>query len=86
MSLDEIAETYLGDVDLILTEGYKSGPKMKIEVSRRQTSQQLISSPPELMAVVADQQFDIITPHFNLDDASGVADLIEEGLLIAQRG
>ena len=84
MPLDEIVESYLGDVDLVLTEGYKSGPKMKIEISRRERTQQLVSSPQDLIAIVADQRFDITIPQFDLADACGVADLIEERFLGAQ--
>ncbi len=32
--LDELREKYIDDVDLILTEGYKSGDKAKIEIFR----------------------------------------------------
>ncbi len=81
MDLDEIAQAYLQDVDLILTEGYKSGPKMKIEVSRGQRSRHLISSREELIAIVADQSFDVPIPQFDLDDVAGVADLLKEWLL-----
>jgi len=86
MGLDEIAEAYLGDVDLVLTEGYKSGPKMKIEVSRRERSQELISPIEELIAIVTDQTFDIRVPQFDLDDVTGIADLIEQRFLTGQSG
>ncbi len=77
MGLDEIAQAYLHDVDLILTEGYKSGPKMKIEVSRRKRSHELISPVAELIAVVTDQTFDVPVPRFDLDDVGGIADFLE---------
>jgi len=86
MGLDEIAEAYLGDVDLVLTEGYKSGPKMKIEVSRRERSQELISPIEELIAIVTDQTFDIRVPQFDLDDVTRIADLLEERFLTRQSG
>jgi molybdopterin-guanine dinucleotide biosynthesis protein B len=76
MGLDEIAQSYLGDVDLVLTEGYKSGPKVKIEVSRRERSRRLVSAPEDLMAVVADHSFEVPVPQFGLDDVAGVADLL----------
>jgi molybdopterin-guanine dinucleotide biosynthesis protein B len=77
MGLDEIAQAYLHNVDLILTEGYKSGPKMKIEVSRRKRSHELISAVAELIAVVTDQTFDVPVPRFDLDDVGGIADFLE---------
>lgn len=81
LGLDEIAEAYLRDVDLILTEGYKSGLKMKIEVSRKERSQELISPVGELLAIVADQEFDIRVPQFGLDDVGGLVELLEERVL-----
>ncbi len=81
LGLDEIAEAYLRDVDLILTEGYKSGLKMKIEVSRKERSQELISPVGELLAIVADQEFDIRVPQFGLDDVGGIVELLEERVL-----
>ncbi len=77
MGLDQIAQAYLHDVDLILTEGYKSGPKMKIEVSRRKRSHELISPVAELIAVVTDQTFDVPVPRFDLDDVGGIVDFLE---------
>lgn len=85
MTLDHIVESYLQDVDLVVTEGYKSGAKLKIEVSRRERSREMISSPQELIAVVSDQRFEISVPQFDLDDATAVADLIEERFLRPRR-
>jgi len=85
MTLDHIVEAYLQDMDLVVTEGYKSGAKLKIEVSRQQRSREMISSPQELIAVVSDQRFEISVPQFDLDDATAVADLIEERFLRPSR-
>jgi molybdopterin-guanine dinucleotide biosynthesis protein B len=81
MPLLELA-AQMPDVDIILTEGYKRGPAPKIEVSRRERSTSLICSPAELIAVVSDQHFDLPIPQYGLDDAVGVADLIEERFLM----
>jgi len=75
MPLDDIA-CYVQDVDLIITEGYKRGDKPKIEISRRTRSSELICSEQELIAIVTDQRFPLNVPHFDLDDAAGVADLL----------
>ena len=80
MPLDEIAG-YLPGVDIIITEGYKRGDKPKIEVSRRARSTDLICDPEELIAIVADQAFPLNVPHFALEDATGVANLLEEKFL-----
>lgn len=81
MPIDQIVQAYLRDVDLVITEGYKSGPNMKIEVSRSERTHQLVSPPEDLIAVVADQSFDLDVPQFGLDDVRGVADVIAERFL-----
>ncbi len=84
MSLDQIAEL-VSDVDLILTEGYKRGDKPKIEVSRRERSSELICAEEELVAIATDQPFAVNVPQFDLDDAVGIIDLLEEKFLKANR-
>jgi molybdopterin-guanine dinucleotide biosynthesis protein B len=86
MTLDALVSTYLQDMDLVITEGYKTGPKKKIEVSRRERSQHLVSPAQDLIAIVTDQSFDLRVPHFGLDDAEAVADLLEEDVLRRDRG
>ena len=76
MSVDEIA-ALMGDVDLILTEGYKSAHKPKIEVSRREQGTDLVSPRHELISVVSDHPIDLDVPRFGLADASSVATLLE---------
>ncbi|MGQ9627279.1 MAG: molybdopterin-guanine dinucleotide biosynthesis protein B [Anaerolineae bacterium] len=80
MSLDEIAALLdsFGEVDIILTEGYKRGDRPKIEVSRRERSRELLCSEEELLAIATDQPFPLDVPQFSLDDAAGIVDLLEE--------
>ena len=80
MPLGEIA-ALLTDVDIILTEGYKRGDAPKIEVSRRERGEELLCTPDELAAIVADQPFDLDVPQFGLDDAAGIVDLLKERFL-----
>ncbi len=77
LSLDEIAAEF-SDVDIILAEGYRRGDKPKVEVLRRAISSELLCRPTELIALVADQRFDVDVPQFGLDDAAGLADRIEQ--------
>jgi hypoxanthine phosphoribosyltransferase len=81
MDLDDIVQAYLGDVQLVITEGYKSGPKKKIEVSRKETGHALVSPTEDLIAVVADQRFDLDVPQFDLENVAGVASLLERRVL-----
>jgi molybdopterin-guanine dinucleotide biosynthesis protein B len=77
-SLDDLVSMVSGRVDIVLTEGYRRAAKAKIEVSRQETGSELVAPPEDLLALVTDQEFDLDVPHFGLDDASGIADLLEQ--------
>ncbi len=81
MTPDEIAVYLHGDVDLILTEGYKRGDKPKIEISRSEVSRELLCTEDELVALVTDQHFNMAVPQFGLEDVEGVASLLERDIL-----
>ena len=76
-TLADVATALGSEYDVILTEGYRRSATPKIEVSRRIVADELICQEQELIAVVSDQTFHLAVPHFNLDDAPGVADLLE---------
>ncbi len=82
-SLEELL-AYMGDVDLVLTEGYKSGDRPKIEVSRQARGQELLCQEEELLALVTDQPFDLDVPQFEHSDVAGLADLIEKEYLMGR--
>lgn len=77
MSLDQVTELLI-NVDIILVEGYKRSTKPKIEIHRMAHSRELLSAPEELIAVVSDTTWNIGVPSFDLEDASGVADMLVE--------
>ncbi len=79
-TVDEIVAA-MPKLDIIVTEGYKHEGKPKIEVFRRAVVSELISDPSELLALVTDQRLPLPVPQFDLEDAAGVADLIEQRLL-----
>ena len=81
MPLPELVDRYLGDVDLVLAEGYKRGDQLKIELCRAARSTELICTPQELIAVISDLRFELECPHFGLEDVEGVADLLETRFL-----
>lgn len=83
MALDEIVGL-MGDVDLVITEGYKRGDKPKIEVSRLARGTELICQPEELIGIMADYPVSMPVPQFGLEDAAGVVDLLER--LYLQQG
>jgi molybdopterin-guanine dinucleotide biosynthesis adapter protein len=76
MPLDQIVRL-MGDVDLVITEGYKRGDKPKIEVTRRERGTELLCQPEELIGIMADYPVDMPVPQFALDDAAGIVNLLE---------
>lgn len=76
LPLDDIAQL-MGDVDLIITEGYKQGDKPKIEITRQERGTELLCQPEELIGIMADYPVDLPVPQFSLEDAAGVVDLLE---------
>jgi len=80
-TLEEITRLLKEDYDLVLAEGFKQSKAPKIEVHRGEDEAELICSPRELLAVVADKPRDISVPQYPLDDIAGLVDLIEERFL-----
>lgn len=82
-SLEELCG-FLGDLDLIITEGYKRESMPKIEVFRREAHDApLFVGHKELEAFVTDSDLDQDpgVPCFRLDDAGPLADFIENHFL-----
>jgi molybdopterin-guanine dinucleotide biosynthesis protein B len=81
-TLDAIAHLALFEVDLILTEGFKSGPMPKIEVNRAAQEMPLLCGPADnLVAVVTDRDLTLPIPRFSLDAVRPLADFIEQEFL-----
>jgi len=81
-TLEEIVEA-AGEVDIVITEGFKRAGSARIEVSRLGRSDEIISTPDELFALVTDNSelsFEGV-PVFDLNDIAGVTDLIERTFL-----
>jgi molybdopterin-guanine dinucleotide biosynthesis protein B len=82
LTIDAVIAAYFSEEDLVLTEGYKGGNKAKIEVCRKEVqSEPLCSQEDRLLAVVSDFAVSLDVPHFELEDISGIADLIENRFL-----
>jgi molybdopterin-guanine dinucleotide biosynthesis protein B len=75
MILDHVTKL-IGDVDIILVEGYKRSDKPKIEIQRMACSRELMCAPEELIAVVSDGEWNVGVPLFDLEDAAGVAEML----------
>ncbi len=68
----------VGDMDLVLREGFKGVGGERIEVFRSGVSGErpLCMSDRSFLALVSDRPYDAGIPWFPLDDAQGVADLL----------
>ena len=80
-TLESLLE-YFGDLDLVITEGYKGAHQPKIEVVRAaRHDDALLRQDSHLVAVVTDSNFKIDLPVFGLEDIDHLADFIEENYL-----
>lgn len=75
-SLDEIIDAAFGNVDIVLTEGYKRGSYPKIEVHREARSRELLCSGNELLAVATDENLSVNVPQFHIDDTASIAEFL----------
>ena len=85
LSLEETVANYFQDVDLVLTEGYKKSAMPKIEVHRAARNERLLCRDAEhdetLIAVASDSDLDVDVPLFDINDAQGLCNLIEDRYL-----
>ncbi len=81
-SLEEIRDKYIKNADVILAEGYKGNPFPKIEVFRSELKRELLcGSEDNLLAIASDVRLDADVPCFDINDAKGLTDLIENKFL-----
>jgi molybdopterin-guanine dinucleotide biosynthesis protein B len=79
-SLDDVINK-IQNVDIIITEGYKSKNKPKLEVFRKEASEELYSKDEELFCIVTDKHFDKNIPQFDFSQVKEITDLIEDKFL-----
>jgi len=76
-------QNFFGDLDLVITEGYKKENKPKIEVVRAaRHADALLTEDRHLVAVVTDLDLILEVPVFGLEDIDQLADFIEEKYLL----
>lgn len=79
---ERIIASYLSDVDVVVTEGFKKSAFPKIEVIRKANSTRPVCArDKKLMAFAADFKVSSKFPVFKLDDYKGVATLIEKEII-----
>ena len=83
-TIDDIIP-FIKNVDMILTEGFKQEQKPQIEVNCQCQDIACIGKKGNTIAVVADHLLYNEIPHFGLEDAEGVANLLEN-MITSERG
>jgi len=81
LTLDDLVGRLDDGADIVLTEGYKSAAKPKIEVVRAARSAEPVCTAEELLALATDMDTGLAVPTFHIDDHEGICDLIEETFL-----
>jgi len=83
--IEELIATYFGDVDVILTEGFKKSGLPKIEVHRAERSPTLIcrgeEHDPSLLAVASDEPLELDVPVLDLNNPTEVVDFVEKNII-----
>ena len=77
--LDELIATYLSEYDLVITEGFSSADKPKIEVVRAERGS--ICGEADLLATVGPVPPGMGVPHFDWNDISGITQFIIDSCL-----
>jgi molybdopterin-guanine dinucleotide biosynthesis protein B len=82
LTLAEIRDRFVLDVDLIISEGFKKDLHPKIEVFRKGVRDALLCTRDDnLVAVAADCPVDTDVPVIDLEDVASMANLIEKGVM-----
>ena len=87
LSLDDLANRFIQGADIIIAEGFKRDKHPKIEVFRKAIHPHPLA--PELenmIAVVSDCPLSLDIPCMDFNDIKGIADVIEERIILTQHG
>lgn len=84
--IQELADRFIHDVDIILVEGFKENPFPKIEVSLAAANHSLMCAKDgTLLAVASDRPLDDMNvPCYDINDVTSMADLIERRFNLAR--
>jgi molybdopterin-guanine dinucleotide biosynthesis protein B len=81
-SVEEHVTHYFAGMDLVITEGYKTGPMPKIEVFRKEVSASpLDNRDTTWVAFVTDATLDSDLPQFSCGDISGLASFLVDSFI-----
>lgn len=80
--LQELVDTYYGDMDLVITEGYKQAGKTQVEVFQKaKYDEPMYRGETNVIAILSDTPLDLGIPCHGLNDYLPVADMVQELLL-----
>ena len=74
----QLIDDYLGDLDLVLVEGWQSSELPRIEVHRPELGRPLMTPVPQLIAVAANGPVGVNVPVLDLDDPAAILTFIRE--------
>lgn len=81
-TLDELI-SLITDVDIIITEGYKSEDKPKIEVFRKANDKPRVKGIEDtIVAVISDDEITTRVPCFSFNDIKNIVSFIENGYVL----
>ena len=84
--VQELANLYFSDMDLVLTEGYKKEPNPKVEIFRSAVHSEPLPDPEgNLIARMSDVETDTNILHFGLDESRALAQFIAEKIIMTAR-
>lgn len=83
--LEELLKPFQGEVDIVLTEGFKQSSLPKVELHRSELNRSLLSrgehDDPTLIGIASDSRLDIDVPCFDINDPGPLVTFIEERFL-----
>jgi molybdopterin-guanine dinucleotide biosynthesis protein B len=83
LGIEEMVKNFLEDMDIVLTEGYKKGGTLKIEICRKESGSQeiLCKDDRNLIALVTNLEMNPSIPTFALEETEKLADFLENRYL-----
>jgi len=85
-SLEDLLTRLPQDLDLVIAEGFKREPTLKIEILRADRDEPRIAPPDQLLALVSDGELEgKAVPCFKPDDTEGLLGLLLERGILSHR-
>lgn len=82
LTIEDIVERFVRDIDILIVEGFKRDRYPKIEVHRGGVSGEVRSlNDPSVIAIASDDSHNVHIPGFDINDAEGISIFIEKKIL-----